>query len=42
MIARQLAHVPSGSAVGPCSQFSPIARTFAVLVFPVPRGPENR
>jgi hypothetical protein len=42
MIARQLSHVPSGSGVGPLSQFNPIARTFAVLVFPVPRGPEKR
>ena len=41
-MARQLPHVPSGSGVGPFSQFRPIASTFAVLVFPVPRGPENR
>jgi hypothetical protein len=41
-IARQLSHVPSGSGVGPFSQFSPIASTFAVEVLPVPRGPENR
>ena len=41
-IRRQLSHVPQGSAVGPCSQFSAFARILAVLVFPVPRGPEKR
>ena len=38
----QLSHVPSGSGVGPFSQLRPIASTFAVLVFPVPLGPEKR
>jgi hypothetical protein len=42
IIARQLSQVPSGSGVGPSAQFRPIARTFAVLVFPVPLGPEKR
>jgi hypothetical protein len=41
-MARQLSQVPSGSAVGPAAQFSPIASTFAVEVFPVPRGPLKR
>jgi hypothetical protein len=42
IIARQLSHVPSGSEVGPSEQFRPIAKTFAVLVLPVPLGPEKR
>src|SRR3954454_18107415 len=41
-IARQLAHVPSGSAVGPRSQFRHAARIFAIEVLPVPREPTNR
>ena len=34
--------VPHGSGVGPCSQLSAMARIFAVLVLPVPRGPAKR
>ena len=39
---RQIAHVPSGVAVGPFSQLSAFARILASEVLPVPRGPENR
>src|SRR5690554_2477453 len=31
-----------GSGAGPCSQLTALAITLAALVFPVPRGPENR
>jgi hypothetical protein len=41
-IARQRAQVPSGSGVGPFSQFRAFARILASDVFPVPRGPENK
>src|SRR5215212_8829501 len=41
-IARQESHVPSGSVVGPCSQFRHAARIFAIDVLPVPRDPTNR
>jgi hypothetical protein len=40
-IARQLAQVPSGVTVGPCSQFRQAARIFAIDVLPVPREPTN-
>ncbi len=33
---------PQGSAVGPRSQFTPLARIRASDVFPVPRGPAKR
>jgi len=36
------AHSSHGVAVMPVSQFSALASTRAVLVFPVPRGPANR
>ncbi len=42
MIPRQISHSRQGSGVGPLSQFRAIASTSAVLVFPVPRGPQNR
>ena len=32
----------SGVGVGPCTQFSPLARIRASEVLPVPRGPANR
>ena len=38
----QESQVPQGWAEGPFSQFSALARMRAVLVFPQPRGPENR
>ena len=38
----QFLQTPQGSGVGPFSQFSDFARIFAVLVLPVPRGPEKR
>jgi hypothetical protein len=41
-IARQFAQVPSGSVVGPCSQFRHAARILAIDVLPVPREPTNR
>jgi hypothetical protein len=40
--SRQLWHSPQGSATGACSQFSARARMRALVVFPQPRGPENR
>ena len=39
---RQASQSPHGAAVGPWSQLRAMARTSAVLVFPVPRGPQNR
>ena len=42
VILRQLSQVPHGSGVGPCTQLSAMARIFAVLVLPVPRGPAKR
>ena len=41
-MATQAWQVPSGSAVGPCAQFSPLARMRAIEVLPVPRGPAKR
>ena len=41
-MARQAWQVPSGCGVGPCAQFSPLARMRAIDVLPVPRGPANR
>ena len=38
-ISTQASHSPHGSAVGPCTQFSPRARIRAVVVLPTPRGP---
>ena len=35
-------HEPHGSAVGPCSQLTILARMRAVDVLPVPLGPQNR
>lgn len=35
-------HRPHGSGVGPCSQLRQRARIRALVVFPQPRGPENR
>jgi len=40
--ARQRSHVPQGSARGPVSQFRALAKTRAVVVLPVPRGPQKR
>ena len=34
--------VPQGVAVGPDSQFKHLARMRAVVVLPVPRGPQKR
>ena len=42
LMARQDAHAPQGVTVGPSAQLSARARIFAVLVFPVPRGPVKR
>ena len=39
---RQVEHSLHGSFVGAFSQFNALAKIFAVLVLPVPRGPENR
>ena len=41
-IARHAWQVLSGVGVGPCSQFSALARMRASEVLPVPRGPANR
>ncbi len=42
-IATQFSHVPSGSPSSPrCRQLSALARMRAVVVLPVPRGPEKR
>jgi len=41
-IARQAWQVLSGVGVGPCSQFSALARIRASDVLPVPRGPAKR
>ena len=38
----QFWHLLQGLGVGPCSQLTALARIFAVLVLPVPRGPANR
>ena len=39
---RQLAQMPQGMPVGPCSQLSALARIRATVVFPTPRVPEKR
>ncbi len=41
-VSRQESHLPHGVGVGPSAQFSAFARMRAVVVFPTPRGPENR
>src|SRR5699024_9768256 len=41
-IPTQAAHSLHGSRVGACSQLIVCAKIFAALVFPVPRGPENK
>ena len=41
-IRTQFWHLLQGLGVGPCSQLTALARIFAVLVLPVPRGPANR
>jgi hypothetical protein len=35
-------HLPQGVGVGPSVQFRALASILAVVVFPTPRGPENR
>ncbi len=42
MIATQEPQLPHGVGVGPSAQLRAFARTRAVLVFPVPRGPVKR
>ena len=42
VIATQAPQVLSGVGVGPCSQFSALARIRAIEVLPVPRGPAKR
>jgi hypothetical protein len=39
VISTQLAHLPHGVMVGPCSQFKHRAMMRATVVFPVPRCP---
>ena len=39
---RHDSHSLHGVVVGPCSQFSALARIFAIDVLPVPRGPAKR
>src|SRR5690606_27683314 len=41
-IPLQAAHSLHGSLTGACSQLIALAKIFAALVFPVPRGPEKR
>ena len=41
-IATQASQVLSGVGVGPCSQFTALARIRAIEVLPVPRGPAKR
>jgi len=41
-IARQASQVVHGSGVIPFSQLSALARIRAVVVFPVPLGPQNK
>src|SRR5215211_5625291 len=41
-IVTQALQVLSGVGVGPCAQFSDLARIRAIDVLPVPRGPANR
>jgi len=38
----QLAHVPHGLPSAGCSQFTALAKILAIVVFPVPRVPQNR
>src|SRR5271169_3133850 len=40
-ISRHESHVPSGSAVGPFTQFKALARIRALVVLPTPRTPEK-
>src|SRR5277367_3325496 len=40
-ISRQESQVPSGSAVGPFTQFKALAKIRALVVFPTPRTPEK-
>ncbi len=42
VILIHVAHSLQGSFAGACSQFKAFAKILAVLVFPVPRGPEKR
>jgi hypothetical protein len=42
VISTQERQALQGVAVGPCSQFMAFASMRAMVVFPVPRGPENR
>ena len=42
VIPSQTAQVPQGSKAGPFRQLMALAIIFAVEVFPVPLGPENR
>ena len=41
LISRQEVHSPQGVAVGPSSQFRPLAKSLAAVVFPTPRMPEK-
>src|SRR5699024_12622005 len=41
-IPKQALQSLHGSFVGACSQFIVLAKILAALVFPVPRGPENK
>jgi hypothetical protein len=42
VIPRQVAHSLQGSAMGAFSQLTAFAKILAAVVFPVPRGPENK
>src|SRR3989304_3377448 len=42
LMPRQTGQVLSGLGVGPCAQFSALARIRATVVLPVPRGPAKR
>jgi hypothetical protein len=42
LISVQFEQMPQGVADGPFSQFKERAKIRAALVFPQPRGPENR
>ncbi len=41
-IAVQWSQTPHGLGVGPCTQFRAFATIRAVVVLPVPRGPQKR
>src|SRR3990172_2800993 len=41
-ISLQLSHWLQGVTDGPLTQFNDLAKTLAVVVFPVPRGPANK